>query len=369
MRFPYKASPHIKKGMTTNEILNIVLVSLIFVSVWSIYNQYVVFGAYAAIDTILILVFSCVMALVSHYLFYLLFDKLENKKFNSFAERFTSNTKRVFNGAPLVTALILALCLPAGTPLYVVIVSIIFAEIFSKLIFGGFGSNIFNPAAVGFVFAGIAFGSNLVVPQVYDAVTSATPLSEFARLDWYMSDSQGLAFIDSMGGFMSILLGTVPGAIGETATVAIFIAFFYMVYKRALDWTVTATIIGTSFVIAWLYGIYLGVGIWYPFFHVLTGGIIFGAVFMATDPVTNPINRQGRIIFAIFLGALTMLIRFSSSHTEGVAYSILIMNMFVPIIDQKTANLTNVETHKKIFGIAVCFVIAVAVVLSFAIFM
>jgi len=365
MKFKFKASPHLKRYQTTTDILNIVVIAVIFVSLFGVINQYTMFGMYYAVHSVLILAVSCITAVVTHYLFYLVFDKLENREFNSFIHRFTANNRRVYRGAPIVTALILALCLPAATPLFVVIMTAFFAEVFAKLLFGGFGHNIFNPAAVGLVFAGVAFGSVLITPATYDTITTATPLSELSLAGWNLTEAEVLAHIDNLGGFTSMLRGNIPGSIGETARFGALIALVFMIYKRALDWVVPITYITVTFVGAWLVGLYLGVGIWFPILHLLSGGFVYGAVFMATDPVTSPVNRQGRVIFAILLAMLTIVIRMFSNHTESVGYSILIMNMFVPMIDRKTANITNKNLWTKWISVGVVFVLAMAVIVGF----
>lgn len=367
MNFSYKPSPHIKRNKTTEEILTVVLMSLLFVSVWGIYNQYIMFGTRGAFHGVNIILVTCAFALITHFLFYIGIDYLEGKKFKSIKERISSNIHKIKDGAPLVTALILALCFPSGTPLYVAAVSIVFAEIFAKLIYGGFGQNIFNPAGVGYVFASIVFGSSLAVPYLVDATSAATPLNSIAVNGWIFTEDIGRELINSYGGYTSMLLGSIPGSIGETARLAVLIALGYMCYKKVLDWTVPVFYIGTIFIISYIIGLRYGLGIWYPTFHLLSGGLIFGAVFMATDPVTNPVNRQGRIIFAILLGMITLILRFKSNHPEGVMYSILLMNMFVPVIDSKTSNVTIKDTKMKWLSVIITFVVALIVVSLFTI--
>ena len=369
MNFLYKPSPHIRSKQTTFGIVNHVFLALAIVAVWGIINQYMMFGTDVGVRAFFIMAICCITSVATHFIYYFITDFFDvNKKFESFAHRFIDNVHRVFHGAPMVTALILALCLPAATPLYVVVISAVFAEIFAKLLFGGFGNNIFNPAAVGFVFAGIAFGSDLKAPLTPDAITAATPLGMLSPVGWILNAVEVQDYVYGLGGFRQMLLGNIPGSIGETARLATLLALVYMIYKRVLDWAVPVVYVGTCFIMAMAVGIYMGVGLWYPMLHVMSGGLFFSAVFMATDPVTNPVNRQGRVIFAILLGMLTMIIRFNSSHTEGVAYALLIMNMFVPIIDKKTANHTASNTKRKWVSVFSIFAVSVIVVLVFAVF-
>ncbi|MCL2400304.1 MAG: RnfABCDGE type electron transport complex subunit D [Defluviitaleaceae bacterium] len=363
MRFAYKPSPHIKARVSTKDILNTVLIALIFVTAWSLVAQFINFGTDYVLRSALIIAVACVVAILTNVVFYLV--KTDGQKFSSFVERLKSTVPKTKKGAPLITALILALSLPVGTPIYAVIIATIFAEFFAKLLFGGFGGNVFNPAAVGLVVGGITFGSQVILPDVY---AGATPLATISGLyGWRLTDATGLGFIAGYGGFIPMLFGAVRGSIGDPARVAVLIALVFMIYKRVLDWVVPAVYIATVVAITGLFSLYLGVGIWYPTLHVLSGGLLFGAVFMATDPVTTPVNRQGRILFAIFLAMVTLVIRFNSSHTESMAFSILIMNMFVPLIDRKTANITKESTTMKAVGVCIAFVIAISVTLGLTI--
>jgi len=331
--------------------LNTVLAALLFVSAWSITFQYINFGADYAVRALFIVIGACVSAFTANVAFYLL--KTYGVKFDSFGEKLKSALPEAKSGAPLITALILALSLPSGISIYALIITTIFAEFFGKLIFGGFGSNIFNPAAVGIAVGGLTFGSAVVLPDVY---AGATPLADIARYyNWRLSSFQGYSFIDNYGGLFNMFLGAVRGSIGETARPAVLIAFVFLAYKKVIDWVVPVVYVDTVFAITFLFSLYICVGFWYPVMHILSGSLIFGAVFMATDPVTTPINRQGRILFAIFLAMITLIIRFNSAHTEAMAFSILIMNIFVPFIDRKTANITTMGKNAgALCGICLC---------------
>ena len=343
MRFAYKPSPHIKTKVSTASILNTVLFTLVLTTIYSIVVQYIHFGINYAVRGLLVVVVSCVTAFTTNVIFHLIRDK----KFN---------IAKIMQGAPLITALILALSLPVGMPLYGVFVAAIFAEFFAKLIFGGFGNNIFNPAAVGIVIAGVAFYGG------------DTPLASIAgQYNWRISDAQGIQFIGEYGGLVAIFLGSVRGAIGETARLVVLIACLFLVYKKMIDWVIPVFFMATIFVATFLFSLYLGVGLWYPLLHMFSGSLIFGMVFTATDPVTTPVNRQGRILFAIFLAMITLIIRFNAVHIEAMAFAILIMNMFVPFIDQKTANVTITHTGLKVTSICVSFVCAVGFTIGLSI--
>jgi len=363
MNFAFKPVPHIRKANSVTSVLNTVFIALIFVSVVSIYNQFIMFGADVAMHVGFMFLAACFAALVTQKLFHILFDLLEKR--GSFSNIIKKPISII---PPCITAIILVLALPAGTSIFVIVASVVFAEIIGKLLFGGFGQNIFNPAAVGFVFATIAFGDRIIVPRPIDSITGATPMSGMHFLDWGFSgeltNTAGAFYVQNMGGYMNLLMGTTPGAIGETARLALIVALIFMISRKVVDWVIPVAYLGTIFIMAKLIGLYLGIGIWYPMVHILTGGIIFGAVFLANDPVTTPVNRQGRLIFAILFAMFTLLIRIGSTHAEGVGFAILLVNMLVPFIDQRTASLTTENINKKIMSVGITFVVAVAVVLT-----
>jgi len=363
VKFAYKVSPHVKAKVSTLNILNTVLLSLLFVTIWSIVVQYLNFGVDYAIRASIIVFTACIAAVLTSIIFYLV--QASGEKSASFGERLQSAFSKTRNGAPLVTALVLALSLPVGMPIYGVIVATVFAEFIGKLIFGGFGSNLFNPAAIGIVIAGLAFGSAIVYPDMY---AGEAPMDYIARHhNWRLTEALGWQFICRYCSLGHIFFGSIRGAIGETARPAILIAFVFLAYRRIIDWVVPVVYVGTIFVATLIFASHLCVGLWYPVLHIFTGSLIFGAVFMATDPVTTPINRQGRILFAIFLAMITLIIRFNSTHIEAMAFSILIMNMFVPLIDRKTANITNKNKLAKAAVICIAFVGAIGFALGLSI--
>jgi len=372
MKFTSKPGPHIlangKKPKSRNsEILKTVLIALGFVAVWAIINRFIVFGPAMGIHVILILVTAVVSSLFAHTIFYLFFDWMDKKKFGSFKERFMSTIPRTKGGAPFVTALILGLAVQPAVPLYVVFVAVLFAEIIGKLIYGGYGQNIFNPVAVGLIFIALAFqGTAISTWYIADVVTGPTPLAGLNEANWILDSGALQGFVSDQGGLLSMLLGTVRGSFGETARLGLLLALGFLIYKKALDWVLPVFYLGTIFVITLVYGLIIGAGVLYPVVHLLTGGVIFGSVFLITDPVTTPINRQGKAIFAIFLAMFTLLIRFNSSHMEGVAFSVLLMNMFVPLIDSKTSAIMNQpkRINRAVLGM---FGIAAVVVLGFTI--
>ena len=237
-----------------------------------------------------------------------------------------------------VTAIILTLMVPVNMSCYAVIIATVFAIVLAKLLFGGFGQNIFNPAAVGRAvilqaFTGVSVG----------LISQATPTTVIASTyHWLPSNAAVLdSFLSQYGGFAGLALGTYPGSIGETFSILILIIGVVLALRQIIDWRVPAVYLGTIFVLTAVVAAITGIDsyhgipavVWYPLLHLLTGGVIFGAVFMLTDPVTSPTSASGRVVFAMGAAILTTLVRLKANLPEGCLYSILLMNMFTPWIE------------------------------------
>ena len=238
-----------------------------------------------------------------------------------------------------ITAIILTLMCPISIRPYALGVSTFFAIFFAKLLFGGFGNNIFNPAAVG---RAIVFAT--FMGATTDVITSATPTTVIAsEFNWLVTNPEMIKdMMSEIGGIGQLLTGWYPGAIGETSAIIILLVGVVLSIRRVIDWRVPAVYLGSIFVLAAGIALLRGVGsydgipgfIWYPLVHVLTGGVVFGAVFMLTDPVTSPTSAQGRCIFALGAAIITVLIRVKANLPEGCLYSILMMNMLTPMIEK-----------------------------------
>lgn len=211
----------------------------------------------------------------------------------------------------VVTGLLLALNLPAGIPIYMSAIGSAFAIIVGKMLFGGLGKNLVNPALIGRVFMLVSFSGAMTTfkEPLSDLVATATPLANGEYT------------------FSQIFFGVCSGTIGETSAVMILLGGAYLVLRKIITLEIPLSFILTSFIIALIAG-------QNPFSAVCSGGIMLGAVFMATDYVTSPMTRPGKIIFGIGCGVITMAIRLFCSLPEGVSYSIIIMNLLVPLIDR-----------------------------------
>lgn len=324
MKFNFHVSPSLKGNLTTKEIMKELTLGLLLVFVLAVFYYASAYGSRYALQAILLLVCSLVTTLVCEFLF----AKIRKR----------DPKKEIQNSFGWVTAIILTLMVPISTRPYALIISTAFAIIFGKMLFGGFGHNIFNPAAVGraVIFATFTGAST-------NLVTSATPTALIANsYGWVPANADALdGFLSQVGGWSSLFLGTYPGALGETFTIAIVLIGIFLIVRKIIDWRVPVVYLGTIFVMTAIVAIITGVGsyhgipgfIWYPVLHLILGGVVFGAFFMLTDPVTSPTSAAGRTIFALSAGILTVLIRLTGNLPEGCLYSILLMNMMTPLIE------------------------------------
>ena len=237
---------------------------------------------------------------------------------------FAVSRKKEIHEGFLVTGLIFPLILPPTAPLWIVAIGVMFGVVFGKEAFGGTGRNIFNPAIVGRIFLTIAFPKmmtlNWQAPFSQDAITTATPLALF----------KGQAIITP---YLDLLLGRVPGCIGETFRIGLIAGGLFLIITRVIDWRIPLAYLGTVFIFPYLSNHIFHTQFATGLFQLLSGGLLLGAFFMATDPVTSPFTKSGRWIGGILLGVLTVLIRGLSGYVEGVMFSILLVNAFTPLID------------------------------------
>jgi RnfABCDGE-type electron transport complex D subunit len=223
----------------------------------------------------------------------------------------------------LVTGLIFPLVLPPTTPLWVVAVGVAFGVFFGKEVFGGTGRNIFNPALVGRLFVTIAFPEMLSASwrtPFIDAITSATPLN---------LSRTGLP----MPPIRDLLLGLTPGSVGELFRVGVIAGGLFLLATRVANWRIPAAYLATVVAFSALGSAFAPGKFAPPLIQLLTGGLLFGAFFMATDPVTSPTTVAGKFVAGVFLGIITVLIRSFSGYSEGVMFAILLMNTFAPLVD------------------------------------
>jgi electron transport complex protein RnfD len=239
-----------------------------------------------------------------------------------------------FDGSASLTGLLLAMSMSPLLPPYMVAIGAVLAIIVAKQSMGGLGFNIFNPAHVGraalMVSWPVAMTTWTSLAPTVDAVTSATPLN-ILKMQGY--DALVAVFGGQAHLYQSLLLGTRNGSLGETSTLLLLLGGAYLIWRCYIDWLVPVTMVLTVGALTWIFGP-AGLFTGDPIFHMMAGGLILGAFFMATDMVTIPMTRGGQLIFAAGAGAITVLIRLVGGYPEGVCYSLLLMNAVTPLIDR-----------------------------------
>lgn len=247
---------------------------------------------------------------------------------------------------PWVTAMILTLMCPVNITYYSLITGTIFAILIGKMVFGGFGQNIFNPAIVGRIFMMTCFGTITAA----DVITTATPTASMATTyGWLINDAASqAALLQPYGGLAGLFWGTYTGAMGETSALLMIILGAWLLWRKDIDWHAPTAFIVTVAVSAGIVALRYQTGLWYVIFHLLSGGLLFGAVFMITEPVTSPTSVAGQLLFGTGCGLLTIIIRLFGTMPEGVMYSILIMNMLTPLIDYLTAGAQDVMKRRNV---------------------
>lgn len=248
----------------------------------------------------------------------------------------TDALKYVKNSFSFYPGLFLGLIMPLNTPFSMLILGAFIATLIGKLLFGGFGNNIFNPALVGRLFIitayAITFGKYAYHNSYeLDTIASSTPLTNASLVEGIGSYNE---LVRPYGSLMNFFVGTIPGAVGETSALLCIIAFIYLTLTKTIKWRIPVFYIGTVFVMAFIIGLFNDLERTYSLFQILSGGLMFGAVFMATDPVTSPTTFVGQALYGMSLGILTIIFRHLTPFPEGVLTSILTMNMLVFIIDK-----------------------------------
>lgn len=290
-------SPHIRSNNTTQKIMLDVAIALSPAAIAGC----IIFGLSA-----LLVILSCVASCV---LFEYLFNLI------------TKRTQTIDDLSAVVTGLLLALNLPATTPVWQCVIGSAFAIIIVKCIFGGLGCNLVNPAMTARVFMLIAF-TNLATPvfpaNTVDTSSGATPLAD-------------LAANNALPSLWDLLIGNIGGALGETCKIALIVGGIYLLVRRVITWHIPVITIATVFVFTFLLN---GFDFVNAIYWVFSGGLIIGAFFMATDYVTSPSTAKGKIFFAVGVGLFTAIIRIYGSYPEGVSFAILMMNILHPYIEK-----------------------------------
>ena len=232
----------------------------------------------------------------------------------------------------IVTGVLLGFNLPANIPLGLVAVGAVVAVGIGKMTFGGLGKNPFNPALVGRVFLLVAFPVAMTsFPEAVGAVSGATPL---AMAKEALKAGVPVAEVMQSVDLSAMSLGMRSGSLGEISVVALLWGFVWLLVRRVISWHIPVCVLGTMALFSGIMWLISPAEYMSPLFHLLSGGAVLGAVFMATDYVTSPMTKKGMVIYAVGIGAITMLIRLWGPYPEGMSFAILIMNSVVPLIDK-----------------------------------
>lgn len=301
------SSPHIRTKENIERIMYDVVIALVPALLVAIY-----FFGIRALTVTLVSVISCLVT-------------------ELFINKYMKKEKSHFDGSAIITGILLAFLLPSNIPYALVCLGGFVSIALGKMVFGGLGHNIFNPAALGRIFLMISYPVALTTWPVVkgfagnanylnsDGLTGATALALLKKGE----DLNGI-FENPL---LDMFVGRTGGSLGETSALALIIGGLYLVYRRHIDYKVPLTIILSVGLIALAFGEN-------PLYHILSGGVILGAFFMATDMVTTPYTTKGKIIFSLGIALISMLIRLKGSYPEGVAFSILVMNGFTPLINK-----------------------------------
>ena len=332
-----ESAPHIRRKASVTRMMVDVLIALAPTLIFS----FIVYP----IQTLYTYLLSVFIMVASEFVYVGLRNMMpKDGQKHSFKERFTYAYKGHFNQNNILTACISAviytLITPPGAPIYAIVIGALAGIILGKLVFGGLGSNIFNPAAVGMIFAKICFGSqyNNNVPTWYysipqsalDVAAGPTPLGLTNSAYWGDISHYSIT---------SLLFGQIPGTLGEVYKITIIVGLIYLLIRRSADYRIVAGYLGSFALLSLVAGlsVYLIDKSVNPFmftlYSLLSGGVLFGGTFMLTDPVTSPINSPSRWIYGMIAAVSTIFIRLFAALPEGVAFSILIANMFAVVLD------------------------------------
>jgi len=312
-------SPHVHTADTVKKIMWTVIIALIPTMLVSFY--------YYGINAVRVTAISVAACVILEWVF---------------QKWFLKEKTTISDGSAIITGLLLAFNLPSNLSWWIIIIGAVVAIGISKMAFGGLGKNLFNPALVGRVFLLISFPQQMTTwpkPNLGfmtvdinpDTMTGATPLGLIKSA---LTDGRDPSTITGLPDYIQLMLGDRGGSLGEVAAIAIILGGIIMLVRRVISWHIPVSFIGVVFLFAcilhWVNpSLYIA-----PEFHILTGGLLLGAIFMATDMVTSPMSNTGKLIFGAGCGLLTILIRVWGSYPEGVSFAILIMNAFVPLINK-----------------------------------
>lgn len=309
-KFIVAASPHVHSPQSTQSLMRDVLIALVPAFCLSI----LVYG----LDVLRVTAIAVVSCVVVEYLI----------------QRFLiKGDCTVKNLSAVLTGVLLAFNLPSDIPWWIVVIGAVVAIGVAKMTFGGLGRNPFNPALVGRVFLLIAYPVQMtsfpqpISPEFVDAFAGATPLAALKAQAVELGDVN----------FLNMLSGVMPGSLGEISAISLLAGGVYMIWRKVITWHIPVAVLGSMAVFAFIVALTQGGGaLMYelPAFHLLAGGAMLGAIFMATDYVTSPMTAKGMLIYGVGIGVITMIIRQWGAYPEGMSFAILLMNSVTPLINK-----------------------------------
>ena len=309
-KFFVAASPHIHSPQSTQSLMRDVLIALVPAFSLSL----LIYGL-DVLRVTAIAVVSCVLVeyLIQRFLF--------------------KGANTVKNLSAVLTGVLLAFNLPSDIPWWIIVIGAVVAIGVAKMTFGGLGRNPFNPALVGRVFLLIAYPVQMtsfpkpITPEFVDAFAGATPLAALKTQAVELGDVN----------FLNMLSGVMPGSLGEISAISLLVGGIYMIWRKVITWHIPVAVLGSMAVFAFIMALTQGGGaLLYelPAFHLLAGGAMLGAIFMATDYVTSPMTAKGMLIYGVGIGVITMIIRQWGAYPEGMSFAILLMNSVTPLINK-----------------------------------
>ena len=309
-------SPHIHSKTSTKSLMRDVVIALLPAVIVSI-----VFYGWKELLVISVSVLSCVLleSLITRYML--------------------RKPDTICDWSAAVTGVLLALNLPPTTPWWVVLIGAAVAIGVAKMTFGGLGQNVFNPALVGRVFLLISFPTYMThweIPQGLfglDAVTGATPLGVIKEGLMQGGDVAGI-MAENGYSYSQMLLANIGGSAGEASAIALLVGLVYLLVRKVIKPWITLSVLGTVAVVSLIFSLIDPAQYTGPLFNLLSGGMILGACFMATDYVTSPMSTKGGIVFGVGIGFITLMIRYFGAYPEGMSFAILIMNSTVPLLNR-----------------------------------
>jgi electron transport complex protein RnfD len=317
-------SPHLRDGLDIKGVMYAVVIALVPAAAGAVY--------FFGLRALVIIILACVSAIAVE----------------AACQVAMKRKVTIADGSALVTGLLLAFNVPPGVPYWLPVLGSAFAIGIAKIPFGGLGYNPLNPALAGRAFLLASWPVYMTTAWTapsrgtlsgIDAMTGATPLGVYRVAQSLAADNPGRAqLLDELysgSSLKNLFFGNVGGCIGETSVLLLLVGAVYLMVRKIICWRIPLSYIATVAFMTWAMG---GKGPFdgYPLFHVLAGGLVLGAFFMATDMVTSPVTPRGKLVFGIGCGVLTSIIRLKGGYPEGVSYSILIMNIAVPLIDRYT---------------------------------